>query len=186
MSGDLGRRETRQRQALAAWAKTRDIELTKLDDGQRWVVFAALQGLAFLGKLAPLRRVVGYLLAHSGMELGSTVIAAVVGVSDRSIRSTQALAPVALLGKTEHPVRGHQRPKLEAKDAGVVAKFLVEHPKAQVHDVLEFIGQALGVLVDRLTLRRFVGRYGLGCLRGEEVEPRPLFSGPRPGVGHFS
>jgi hypothetical protein len=169
-------RETLRGSMVGEWAEAHGIDLSRFDLGQQWVIFFALGVIAHLGKVAGLKRVVGYLLAVSKMDLGSTAIAAIVGVSDRAIRNAQSLDPEAMLHSVQHPVGGHRKPKLEAHHAGVVAKFLVEHPRARVQDVLSFITQELSVTIDRLTLRRYIARYGLGCLRGDMVTNAPFFS----------
>jgi hypothetical protein len=161
---------------LREWATAQEIDLARFDVGQQWVIFFALRVVTHLGTVAGLKRVVGYFLAISKMDLGSGTIAAIIGVSDRAVRSAQAMAPVAMLHSVQHPVGGHRKPKLEAHHAGVIAKFLVDHPRALVQEVLDFIKKELSVTVDRLTLRRYIARYGLGCLRGDLVTDTPLFS----------
>lgn len=179
------KRKAKQERVVATWAQAHDVDLEALDVGQRWTVFGALEMLRHVGKLGPLRRVVAYLLAHSGMELGAKVIAAVVGVSDRAIRSTQALTPENFLKAVKNPIRGHQKPKLHAEDAGVIAAFLVANKGAYVQDLIEYIEKKLGTRVDRLTLRRYVKRYGLGVLREERMDKAPLFSAARSGEEPF-
>ena len=168
-------RESRRLEVLEAWARQSGIRLERLDLGQQWAVYAALQATAHIGRLPGLRRVVGYLLAHSGMDLGTQVIAAVVGVSSRAVRSAQALTPTEMLHSVR-PVGGHRQPKLKPEQAGPLAKFLVEHPRAQVDETLAFIKDEFATEVDRVTLRRFIERFGLGCLKGERIADRPLFS----------
>ena len=170
-------RELERTTTLRGWAKTSGIDLRRLDVGQQWLIFAGLNMIAFLGAIPVMKRLTGYLLAHSGMDLGTKVIAAVVGISDRALRTAQALAPAELVHSVRHPVAGHRKPKLKAEHAGVVAKYLVGHPEAEVSQILKFIETDLRVTMDRLTLRRFVTRYGLGCLRGNEVvDPSPLLA----------
>lgn len=159
--------------ALQEWATESGMDLGRLDPGQQWVIFAALNLIAFLGAIPVMKRLMGYLLAHSGMGLGTKVIAAVIGLSDRSLRTAQALRPAQMLHSIRHPTGGHRKPKLKAEHAGVVAKYLVEHPKAEVNDILEFINTRINVTMDRLTLRRFVKRYGLGCMRAESISATP-------------
>lgn len=178
-------REAQRRSALERWASAHGVELERFDLGQQWVIFFALRVVAVLGNVAPLKRVVGYFLAISGMELGSVTIGAIIGVSDRAVRTARALEPAAMLHSVQHPVGGHRKPKLEAHHAGLIAKFLVEHPRAQVQEVLAFIASNLGITVDRLTLRRYVARYGLGCLREESIEEPPLFSAAAGSEAHF-
>src|SRR5438045_3643594 len=90
-------REQQRQQTLTPWAEQHQLDLKSLDAGQQWVLFAALQLVAVVGSCAPLTRVVGYLLAHCGMALPGRLIAAVVGVSDRALRTTKALSPKDLL-----------------------------------------------------------------------------------------
>jgi hypothetical protein len=172
------REQTRQR-VLSKWAAKAGVNLERFDDGQQWVLFAALNIMAFVGTMPVMRRVTGYLLAHCGMELRTGVIAAVIGLSDRSLRTAQALGPAQLLHSIRNPIGGHRKPKLSPEDTGVVARYLFENPQSEVNDVLAFINTKLGVTMDRLTLRRFVARFGLGCLRDESVgDTAPFLAGP--------
>lgn len=172
------RRQQERDETLQAWASGRGVELTALDDGQQWVVFGALHVMAWLGSVVPLRRVAEALLAHCGMGLSSTVIAAITATSPRAIRDTQHLTPKELLKYVQKPVVGHRKPKLEAEHAGLLAKYLVSHPRARAPEIIAYLQEQIGVSMDRLTLRRYIGKYGLGCLRGDQVDGRPLFSEP--------
>lgn len=170
-------REGRRRELLDAWATAHRLDLSDLDLGQQWVLFAGLQMVGFLGALPTLKRLVGYFLAHCGMGLNAVLIAGVIGVSDRAVRQAKAFTPAELLHSVRHPVGGHRKMKLKAEHAGVVGKYLVEHPQARVKELIDFIGTAIGPTLDRLTLRRYLKRFGLGCLRGTQVGgPSPLFS----------
>jgi hypothetical protein len=160
---------------LPVWASEHDIDLSRFDEGQRWVLFAALHAMAFLGAVAPLRRVLGYLLAHCGMDLGGQVLAALVGVTDRAVHQTQNLSPEQLLHRVQHPVGGHRAPALEPHHAGPLAKYFVEHPEARVADILAFVQTALGVSIERHTLQNYVRRFGLGCLKAEALQASPPF-----------
>ena len=157
-------------ETLSSWATEKAIDLNRFDDGQRWVLFAAVLFFNFLGDVPPLRRIAGYFLSHCGLELGSQIVAVLVGVSDRSVRSNQAFSPVALLDSVLHPVGGHRPPKLERHHAGPLAKFLVTRPRASLAEMMLFVQNDLGVSLERHTLSRFLEEYGLGCLRGDAVE----------------
>ena len=172
--------------ALEAWAQQHGLVLRHLDDGQQWLVFAALRVGTALGTLPALMRLLAYLLAHSGMGLPGPVLAALTGVSDRAIRATKALMPHELLHSIRTPPRGRGKPKLGPEHAGAVAKFLVEHPNVQVSEILAFVREELHVSLDRKTLRVYIARYGLGCLRGDILVDAPLFSEERTSVVHFS
>jgi hypothetical protein len=173
------RRTTEREQARAttlhAWAATAEVNVDRFDEGQQWVLFAALNIMDFVGTLPVMRRVTGYLLTHCGMGLGTGVISSVIGLSDRSLRVAQALEPKQMLHSIRHPTGGHRKPKLKAEDAGVVARYLFEHPESEVKEVLAFIRTRFGVTMDRLTLRRFVARFGLGCLRDESIRDAAPF-----------
>lgn len=168
-------REARRREVVEGWAKEHGIGLRRLDEGQQWVVFAALEVMAVVGQFAPLRRLLAWVLAHSGMDLGGTVIGAITGVSDRAVRTTKTLEPEEILHSVRTPSRGRGKAKLGPEHAGLVAKYLVEHPRSKVKEILAFIKNEFGVTMDRLTLRRYISRYGLGCLRGEIHTGAPLF-----------
>ncbi len=175
-------REARRARLLRTWAKAHAIDLDRFDDGQRWGLFAALQMLSALGSVAPLRRLVIWLMAHSGLELGSQALAALGGVTDRAVRLTQSEAPEALLHSLQHPVGGHRAPALEAHHAGPVARFLAHHPHASVAQILAFLEAELHVTIERHTLRHFIQRYGLGCLQGDQVTDAPPLLAARPSV----
>ena len=72
-------RETLRASVLGEWAEAHGVDLSRFDLGQQWVIFFALQVVTHLGKVVGLKRVVGYFLAASRMDLGSTVIGAIIG-----------------------------------------------------------------------------------------------------------
>jgi transposase len=170
-------RDAARSNVLHAWAAKNDVNLDRFDDGQQWLIFAALQIVDFIGVVPTLRRLTGYLLAHCGMGLGTGVIASVIGLSARSLRTAQALQPAQILHSIRNPIGGHRKPRLQAEDTGVVARYLFEHPDSEVSEVLAFIRAKLGVTMDRLTLRRFVRRYGLGC---RNSSPTPIVTPTAP------
>jgi hypothetical protein len=163
-------------ECLNLWARQHCVELRHLDDGQQWLVFAALSIARALENIPALTRVLTYALAHSDMGLPGPVIAALTNVSDRAVRATKALTATELLRSVRTPPRGRGKPKLGPEHAGTVAKFLVEHPSSQVRDIIGFVRAQIGVELDRKTLRVYLARYGLGCLRGELLADSPLLS----------
>jgi hypothetical protein len=160
--------------ALAEWAGGRRLDLDDLSDAQRWVVFASLRFLVFAGPVPPLRRFVGYMLAHCDMDLSAPVAAAVVGQTDRAIRKSRRFKPTQFWQRLQEARRGHPQPKLLSEHVGPIAKFLAENKKCTVAELLGFISEKLGIDIDRLTLRRFLKRYGLGCLRENSVSDAPF------------
>jgi transposase len=172
--------QAEREQRLEEWACESGVELPRLDGMQRGVVLAALVFLSFVGGVPALRRMVAYLLSHSGLGLSSAVIGAVVGTTGRAVRKGRQAAPKEFWKKLQKARRGHPAPKLRKEQVGPVAKYLSEHPGCSVAEVLGFIRQSFGVEMDRLTLRRFLKRYGLGCLKHASVEDTPLLSDARP------
>jgi transposase len=161
---------------LKQWASQSGVELSRLDALQRGVVLAAVTFVGFVGEVAALRRLVAYLLSHCGLGLSSAVIGAVVGTTDRAVRKGRQVSPKEFWKNLQQARRGHAPTKLQREQVGPVARFLAEHPRCSVAELLDFIHQSFGVQMDRLTLRRFLQRYGLGCLRQQAVENTPLLS----------
>jgi len=182
LSSDV--REAERDRRLKEWARAKDVELAGLDGGQQWVVFAALTFVEFIGDLAPLRRVLAYLLSHCGLGLSTSVIGAVVGRTDRAVRKGRQFKPREFWTRLQKAKRGHAPAKLRKDQVGLVAKFLAEHKRCSVAELLGFIDQTFGVRMDRLTLRRFLKRYGLGCLREETVEDAPFLPDAPATVAH--
>jgi transposase len=172
--------EEEREQRLSRWSASSGVDLALLDSDQRAVVVAALTFLRFVGGLLALRRIVAYLLAHCGMGLSSAVIGAVVGTTDRAVRKGRQYPPREFWQRLQKARRGHPPPKLRPEHVGLVAKFLSEHKRCSVAELLGFIEKSFGVTLERHTLRRFLERYGLGCLREEAVVGTPLFSAARP------
>lgn len=173
-------------EALEAWAEQHGLVLGHLDDGQQWLVFAALCVGGTLGGAPALMRLLAYVLAHCGMGLPGPVIAALTGVSDRAIRATKALSAEQLLLSVRTPPRGRGKPKLGPEHAGAVGKFLVEHRNVHVAEVLAFVREELQVELDRKTLRVYIARYGLGCLRADMLVDAPFLSAAQTSAVHFS
>ena len=169
------KRERSRNEQLETWGDKHGIDVESLDEGQKWIVFAAAQILALVGGVRPLRRIVGYFLVHCGFDLGSTLIGALVETTDRNVRYHRSRTPEDLWQRVSSPARGHRAPKLSPEQAGPIAKYLVQHPGARVEAILQFISKDLGVEIDRLTLRRYLKRYGLGCLRDDKHDKAPLF-----------
>lgn len=165
----------RRDETLDKWVANQRVDLRRLDDGQRWVVFAALQSATKFSELQPLRRVLAYVLAHCEMAIPGAVSGVLTGVTDRSIRETRNLSPEELLHSVRTVPRGRGKPKLGPESAGVVAKYLVEHPRARSKDLISYVLETLGVELDRKTMRVYLQRYGLGCLRQDTHTNDPLF-----------
>lgn len=178
--------EAEREERLAEWAATSGVDLAGLDGGQRGVVFAALTFLTFVHGLPALRRMVAYMLSHCGLGLSSALVGALVGTTDRAVRKGRQFSPREFWRRLWKAKRGHPPPKLRREQVGLVAKFLAENKRCSVAELLGFIKKTFDVEMDRLTLRRFLKRYGLGCLREDVVKSSPLLSVVPPTVARSS
>ena len=104
---------------LQVWRTEHGVNVERLDEGQKWITFAAIQILTVVGNVAPLRRIVGYFLVHCGGELGSTLIGALVGTSDRNVRYYRNRNVEDFWQSVRSPIRGHRAPKLGPERWGV-------------------------------------------------------------------
>ena len=168
------------------WCQEHDVDVKRLDEGQKWLVFVALQLLAWIGDVAALKRLLGCFLSHCGMELGSTLIGKLVGCTDRNVRYNQEHSSTELWQRLSRPERGHRKAKLGPEHAGPVARFLFMHPGAKVAEILAFIAEELGIELSPLTLRRYIEHHGLGCFREGVHEQGPLFWAPAATEAHSS
>ena len=179
------RRQSQRDQALLDFKARSDLALDTLDEGQRWLLFAALNLLALLQPLPELRRVVGFLLCHCGLGLKLQTVAAALQLCPRALSTLRKTQPADLLRSLRSTPQG-KTPKLRPEHVGAVARFLVDHPQAQLREVLEFVRKELGVSVKRHALRRFFLRYSLGELNKERVLARPLFAVTLPSAARLS
>lgn len=179
------RRQTQRDQALQDFKARSDLAIDTLDEGQRWLLFAALNLLALLQPVPELRRVVGFLLCHCRLGLKLQAVAAALELCPRALSTLKKTQPADLLRSLRSTPPG-KKPKLRPEHVGAVARFLVDNPQAQLSEVLDFVRKQLGVSIKRHALRRFFVRYSLGELTKERVQARPLFAVTLPSAAHFS
>ena len=168
-------RQNSRDELVSRWGQEHDVNVERLDDGQKWLVFVALQLLSWFGNVTALKRLLGCLLSHSGMGLSSTLIGKLIGCSDRNVRHTRGQPAAELWRRVSNPERGRPAAKLGPENVGRLANFLVHHPGAKVAEILAFLAEELEVEIGPMTLRRYIKRYGLGCLREGVHEQGPLF-----------
>jgi hypothetical protein len=114
------------------------------------------------------------MLSHCGLDRPALVVAAVVGQTDRAVRKARRFKPGEFWRRMREARRGHPKAKLSSQDVGLVAKFLAEHKRCSVAEMLAFIKDTFGLDMDRLTLRRLLRRYGLGCLWKDRISNAPF------------
>ncbi len=106
-----------------------------------------------------------FFLLHAGMGLTPAQVGAAVGRSDRAMRTVRGLSARDLLDSIWAELRRHRQPKLHPEHAGPIAKYLVDHPRCTLPEVVAFIASDLGIEVDPQTLHRFLDTYGLNVFR---------------------
>lgn len=169
------RRQAQRDQALLEFKGRSGVDLEALDEGQRWLLFAALNLVAQLSAVPLLRRLLAYLLCHCGLGLKVQLIAGALTVSPRALSSLRKAEPAQLLHSLRRTSLG-KKPKLRPEHVGPLVRFVLDHPQAPLHQVLQFTHKTLGVSIKRHALRRFILRYSLGELHKERVTARPFFA----------
>jgi hypothetical protein len=173
---DKTRRRLLQRdRTLRGLQTTQAVDLAPLDEGQRWMLFAATNLVGALEAVPALRRVVAYLLCHCGLGLKLQLVAAALKVSPRTLSSLRKTPPAEVLRALRHPGPG-KKPKLLPEHVGPLARYLVDHPHAPPAEVLQWLRKRFGVSLERHTLQRFLRRYSLGELQNDSIADRPLFA----------
>lgn len=182
----IAKRQRHCDKSLAELEQKSQVSLSTLLPEQRAVLFAALKVLTVLAPAPTLRRVVGYFLLHGGLGLPGRVIGAAMELGPRALSSLKKTAPSDLLTSLRRPNVG-TKPKLRPEHLGPLCRYLVDHPRATLQKVHDFVRTELGVSVKRHALRRYFQRYSLGVLRDERVQARPLFAvtPPMPGPSSF-
>ena len=170
--------------AWKGWSEGHADLLSNAHAPQRVLLEAAVRFMATIAGHPIMTRMAAFFLLHARMGLTTAQVGAAVGRTDRAMRFVQALSAQELVESIWRELGRHRTPKLLPEHAGPIAKYLVEHPDSTVEEILAFLRSALGISVDRQTLRRFSTTYHLGVLRGradasEGGEERPFSSAAR-------
>jgi hypothetical protein len=170
--------------AWKGWSEGHADLLRNAHAPQRVLLEAAVRFMATIAGHPIMTRMAAFFLLHARMGLTTAQVGAAVGRTDRAMRFVQALSAQELVESIWRELGRHRTPKLSPEHAGPIAKYLVEHPDSTVEDILAFVRSALGISVDRQTLRRFSKTYHFEVLRGradesEGEDERPFFSAAR-------
>jgi hypothetical protein len=152
-------------EAWARWERGHAGVLERATAAQRVLLEAAVRFVALIAGQPILLRMAGFFLLHADMGLTPAQVGAAVGRTDRAMRTVQGLSAHDLLDSIWAELGRHRQPKLHPEHAGPIAKYLVEHPRSTLPEVVAFITSDLGVTIDPQTLRRFLATYGLEILR---------------------
>jgi len=163
--------------ALARWEREHADVLDRATAPQRVLLEAAVRFVAVIAAQPILLRVVAFFLLHAGVGLTPAQVGAAVGRTDRAMRTVRSLAVCDVLESIWAELGRHRQPKLHAEHVGLIAKYLVDHPRCTQSEVVAFIATDLKIEIDVQTLRRFLDQYGLNVFRParEADVARPTF-----------
>jgi hypothetical protein len=170
-------------EAWARWAREHADVLERATLQQRVLLQAAVWFVAVITGQPLLLRMAAFFLLHAGMGLTPAQVGAAVGRTDRAMRTVRGLSAHALLDSIWAELGRHRQPKLHPEHAGPIAKYLVEHRRCTLPEVVAFIASELGIAIDPQTLHRFLSTYGLDVFRidhgaaNEAEEARPFSLG---------
>jgi hypothetical protein len=152
-------------EAWARWEREHAGVLEGMTVPQRVLLEAAVRFVAVIAGQPILLRVAGFFLLHADMGLTPAQVGAAVGRTDRAMRTVRGLSAHDLLDSIWAELGRHRLPKLHQEHAGPIAKYLVEHPRSTLPEVVAFIASDLGIVIETQTLQRFLAAYGLDVLR---------------------
>jgi hypothetical protein len=165
------------------WEREHADVLERVTAPQRVLLEAAVRFIALIAGQPILVRVVAFFLLHAGMGLTAAQVGAAVGRTDRAMRTVRGLSAHDLLDSIWAELGRHRASKLHPEHAGPIAKYLVDHPRCTLPEVVAFIATDLKIQLDPQTLRRFLDTYGLDVFRpdpkavAEAQRARPFRSG---------
>jgi len=166
--------------AWARWKREHADILERATQQQQVLLQAAVWFVAVIAGQPLLLRMAAFFLLHAGMGLTPAQVGAAVGRTDRAMRTVRGLSARDLLDSIWAELRRHRQPKLHPEHAGPIAKYLVDHPRCTLAEVVAFISSDLRIELDPQTLRRFLDTYGLDVFRPdpkavqEAEEARPF------------
>src|SRR5262245_33940613 len=148
-------------EAWTRWEREHADVLERVTAPQRVLLEAAVRFIAVIAGQPILLRMAAFFLLHAGMGLTPAQVGAAVGRTDRAMRTVRGLSGHELLDSIWAELGRHRQPKLHPEHAGPLAKYLVDHPRSTLPEVVEFIAHDLGIKIDPQTLHRFLTTYGL-------------------------
>jgi hypothetical protein len=169
--------------AWARWAGEHAAVLERATSSQRVLLEAAVRFIAVIAGQPILLRMAAFFLLHAGMGLTPAQVGVAVGRTDRAMRTVRGLSAHDLLDSLWAELGRHRQPKLRPEHAGPIAKYLVDHPRSTLPEVVAFIASEIRIEIDPQTLRRFLTTYGLDLLRPDQgaakeaEQARPFCSG---------
>ena len=161
------------------WLEAAEVPPEGLAAEQREILLAAHHFLNECGHDYYSRRILGHFLLHAGTRLKVAQIARLVGVSRQTVSRQRKLSSKQVVQESHHRMVGKPYGKLLPRYAGPIVEFLISHPEATRHDVLDFIERTWNVTVSTVALSKFYKKFGLDRASRAEASDK----GEQP-VGH--
>jgi hypothetical protein len=156
------------------WLERARLQRARLNARQVSVLDAAFRFLEHGGHDYASRRLVEHFLLHAELGLKVAQVARLAGL-DRCTSSRHRPCTSSQVVQAIHNRQAGKFPgKLLPRYAGPVAQFLLEHPKAKRHEVLDFLEQRWQIRPGYRALNNFLRKYGLDRRSGEDhASPAP-------------
>lgn len=154
--------------AWIRWSKEQAPLLEEATSAQRALLEAGVRFVAITGGSMLMRRLVGFVLLHTGMGLTPRQVGAALERTDRAMRNVRALTAEAFVDSVWNELGRHRKPKLSPSHTGPIIQYMLGHPRCTQREMIGFIHETFDILVDPLTLRRFFKKYNLGILREDQ------------------
>ncbi|MDC0681548.1 hypothetical protein [Sorangium atrum] len=169
-------------QAWVRWQREHADVMEGATRSQQVLLEAAMRFVAVIAAQPILLRVAAYFSLHAEMGLTAAQVGAAVRRIDRAMCTVRTLTTQQLLESIWAEIGRHRQPRLRPKHAGLIAKYLVDHPRCTQPEVVAFIERELGIDMEQQRLRRFLDAYGLLVFRpdhdrAEAHVARPTSSG---------
>jgi hypothetical protein len=147
--------------SFSAWLTQAHIRAQALTAEQRSVLEAAYRFRRRCGGDYYSTRLLSHFLLHVDTGLKVAQIARLLGISRPTASRQQGLSSKEAIQTAHHRMAGRPYGKLLPRYAGPIAEFVLTHPQASRHDLLDFIQRTWGIHVSTVALHHFLKKYGL-------------------------
>ena len=160
--------------AFAQWLSQAQIAEHRLTTEQRGLLRYAFAFRERCGDDYYSSRLLSHFLLHCGSGLKVAQIARLVGISRPTASHQQGVSSKQTIQAAHHRMAGRPHGKLLPRYAGPIAEFILTHPGATRHDILDFIERTWSVRVSTVALHHFCKKFGLDrATRAEAMAPKP-------------
>jgi transposase len=146
---------------FSAWLTQARVAEHRLTPDQRGVLVAAFHFRQSRGDDSYSTRLLSHFLLHAQTGLQVAQIARLVGVSRPTASGQQGMSSKQAVQQAHHRMDGRPYGKLLPRFAGPIIEFLLARPQATRADLIDFIDQTFGVRVSRISLYKFLKKFGL-------------------------